>query len=92
MAPEIAKMLVLSTGHLTPHACNSFLPGYRHAYEKSDYGWFVFVPTDETPIEDGDELPGCLIDCLKFADTQGCQWVMFDQDGPREDSLPYYEW
>lgn len=89
---ETTKMLVLSTAHITNYACNEFLPDYRHAYEKGDYGWFVLVPTDDNPVTDDDDLPCCLIDCLKRADASGCGWVMFDRDGPVEPSLQEFDW
>lgn len=92
MTLEITKMLVLSTGHLTEYACNEFFDTYRHAHNKGEFGGFVYVPTDDCPVMDGDELPGCLIDCLKFADANDCGWVMFDCDGPIIDDLPEYLW
>ena len=89
---EITKMLVLSTGHLTRYACNTFLEEYPYAYPQDEWGYFVCLPTDELPLSDEHNLPACLIDCMKYADAQGCDWIMFDSDGPLIEELPDYEW
>lgn len=83
----IEKLLVLSTAHLTPIACNGYLPGFIHAYPKADYGWFVYVPAmlDE-------DTPDSLADCLDFAHGHKIEWVMFDRDAPKVRGLPIYDW
>lgn len=91
MALEIARMLVLSTGHLTNGTCNKRLPGDAAlgvvgAYEKAGYGWFVHVG------DSSKELSVDLAACLDFARRRGVDWVMFDRDGPQIDALPYYAW
>lgn len=85
-ALETTKMLVLSTTHLKEKTCNGFLPTYVHAYEKADYGWFVYVE----PAPDG--LPDSLTTCLQFAHEQGCEWIMFDRDADPISELPVYSW
>lgn len=86
--PEIASMLVLSTAHLTPIACNEYLPKPPFAaFTKGDYGWFVYV-TDDVP----DDIPKSLLDCLEFAHDRNCGWIMFDEAGPIHDDLAIYDW
>lgn len=87
MTNEIAKMLVLSTGHLTEDACNRYLDDVD-AYRKGEYGWFVYAPG----FQHFDDVPLSLLDCLGYAQDLGCDWIMFDCDGPSVDGLTYYEW
>lgn len=89
MSNEIAKMLVLSTGHLTEDACNRYLPdneAHNPWYQKGEYGWFVYV------TEDAGSHPRCFEDCLNFARFREADWIMFDCDGPFEAGLTRYEW
>lgn len=88
MTTEIAKMLVLSTAHLTPECCNEHLKNNDGPwYEKADYGWFVHVVT-----EGWEEFPSSLLDCLGHAENLGCEWVMFDRDAPTIPDLTIYDW
>lgn len=87
---EIAKMLVLSTAHLTEDTCNRYLPDHLHAYAKADYGFFLNVPTERPDFDAG--YPADLVHVLAFAAGAGCDWVMFDQDGPDIAALPVYDW
>lgn len=90
---EIAKMLVLSTAHLTQHVATAWLmqcgAGFS-VYDKPDHGWFVYVPTKPSACE-GD-YPRCLTDCWALARQEGCLWIMFDCDGDIVDNLPTYDW
>lgn len=83
---ERPKMLTISTGHLTDDTCNEFLGNYEHAYDKGEFGCFVYVDTEARG------LPASLEDCLGFAEEQGCAWVVFDCDGPILPELTFYEW
>lgn len=83
---EKHNMLALSTGHLTQKTiCNmeNFI-----AYEKGEYGWFVYVPE----IMDTYEMPKDLDNCIQFARNNGCDWIMFDRDVETIDSLQIYDW
>ena len=80
-------MLVLSTGHLTEEVCNQYLQGHLGPWwPKEPYGWFVYVYAEDKT------LPQSLHDCLDYARGQGCEWVMFDRDGPFEEELTVYDW
>ena len=87
---EIAKMLVLSTAHLTEATCNSYLPGWDGpAYQKGDYGWFVPMFDHFRECVDGaDDLRAC----MEKAAALGCEWLMFDRDADQVDGLPVYDW
>ena len=87
-APEIARTLVLSTSHLTEATCNGYLHTAPFAvFEKGEYGWFVYV-IDDYP----EGMPPGLAQCFSIARGLGCEWIMFDRDGPVMDFLPAYEW
>lgn len=86
--PAIEPMLVLSTAHITQETCNTFLPTYSGpAWEKGEYGWFIYVP------EDLDEtLPVDLAACMALARTKSAFWIMLDRDEPEVDGLPVFDW
>lgn len=86
MTLEISKMLTLSTGHLTEQAIDYLASLNAPVYRKDGYGYFVYVHWDF------DDPALSLLDSLDFAEEQGCDWVMFDSDGPQVDGLTYYEW
>lgn len=84
---EICKMLVISTGHLCEHACNTYLENEDNlAYPKGEWGYFLYV------YNEFEELPDSLADCLGYAKDKGCAWIMFEVDGPIMDGLTFYEW
>lgn len=92
---EITNMLVLSTGHITDDTADYL----EHpegteiiSYRKGDYGWFVNVE-DDLDDEKMEDQPADLVACKRLARQNGCNWIMFDRDGPAEkDLLPYYVW
>ena len=82
----IESMLVLSTAHLTPETCNSFLPAWDGpAWAKGDFGWFVYTAN-------GDTLPTDLEGCFHLAWHKGIDWIMFDRDAPTIAALPVFDW
>jgi len=84
---EFARMLVISTAHITNQTCNSYLPDHRAScYLKGDYGHFLHV---SAPHE-GD--PDDLRDVLEMASKAGADWLMLDNDGPTLEGLPTYDW
>jgi hypothetical protein len=87
--PEIEPMLVLVTNHLTDFTCNTFLPAHDGAvWEKGEYGWFVYVVEDDVD----NDVPEDLRQCMEYARSLGCFWIMFDRDGSAIDQLPTYDW
>jgi hypothetical protein len=85
----IEKLLVLSTTHLSPKTCNEWLHSCPWAaFEKGDYGWFVYVAEDT----EGVDVPLDLRSALHVARREGCEWVMFDCDASTIDELPTFEW
>lgn len=97
--PEIAKMMVLSTAHLSEETCTVYVSnialglteGSIVAYEKGEYGYFVHVPEDPADSEKPD-VPLELRSAMHVARLAGCQWIMFDRDGDTVDNLPTYNW
>lgn len=83
---EIARMLVLTTGHLTHETANKMTSLPTAIFEKSEYGFFCYVS------EDTDELPTDLEACIHYARSRSCEWLMFDCDGPIIDGLPVFDW
>lgn len=88
----IEKMLVLSTAHLTQETCNEWLRSTSTvvAYEKADYGWFIYVGDDEA--YKNASIPADLMACIQHARSSQVEWLMFDRDYDAVDGLPFYEW
>lgn len=89
------KTLNLSTGHLTEDTrerltrCalnNDHIPMCT-VYEKSEYGWLVYIDDQD----DTDELPADLQDCIRVALAYGANCICFDRDAYELDLLPKYE-
>ena len=92
---EKYTMLGLSTGHVT-EATAKMLDNEDLSivvYPKSEYGWFVHVPTYEPDFEDcKTDLPEDLRACLDWARKHNAEWLMFDRDAELDEELPVYDW
>lgn len=83
---EEHNMVTISTGHLTVETRNAIDAGVFHrTFWTSEYGWITYSNGSD------DNFPKDLVDCLVLAQDNKFDWIMFDVDGPRIDSLPYYE-
>jgi hypothetical protein len=78
--PSVFRVLDLSTRHLPFEVCQDLngFPGVL-ADERSEYGWFVWVP------EDIDQH-------VAEIDAEDCQYVLFDRDAKVNPDLPTWEW
>lgn len=102
---EIAKMLTLSTAHITketadkldydcqPVAAEEYL---EHSF-CFDLGISIFPKADFgwflwIPIADRSRLPPDLSQCVELALANNCEWLCLDVDGLIEKSLKTYEW
>ena len=95
--PEIHSILVLSTGHLTERDCNEWMHTCPWScFEKGEYGWFMYACPDEDGAEDDKtiaaDVPMAVRSAIHKARQLGCEWIMFDRDGPELEDLPHYEW
>ncbi len=89
---EKHSMLALSTGHVSDETASLMqldnIDGVV-IYDKPGYGWFVVVPDGELEMEEIEEsCPKDLYECLKLAQKEGCDWIMFDSDVEAVDELP----
>jgi len=97
-APPVRKFLDLSTGHLTP-ASRDLLEnhcGPSTVYDHPDgYGWLLHVPTlDEEDGTEGEAMQDCPDDlraCIAKARECGCDYILFDADGPDCPGLECYD-
>ena len=108
MELEIAKILVLSTGHVTEQDMDLLrVPNsYPYTTLNTGYGSMVYITTDMViPIEqsvqfitDGDydeKIVAFSKDfrrLLKLAQDKDCQWLHLDRDGDLHEELPQHEW
>jgi hypothetical protein len=88
--PEIRKLLVLSTAHMSPatlasigHLHHSKLPFSGGAI---DYGWFLYAH-DEQP----EGCPEDIWAACQFARSVAAEFIKFDCDGETVDGLPVFE-
>lgn len=58
-------------------------------YEKQGYGWFVACNPDNKEI--WDNCPADLVQCMKLARDNGCFWLCLDADGPRVETLEFFD-
>ncbi len=95
---EITSILTLSTVHVSektremldeePETNTMTLS----VYQKSDYGWFVYIPDDVAKgLESKDGIPEDLKACVTLAIEHGCSILCLDCDGPELDALAKYE-
>ncbi|MCW1431997.1 hypothetical protein [Novosphingobium sp. JCM 18896] len=89
---EIAKMMVLGTVHMSPKTAKEWIPNCPWAcYDKGDYGWFMYV-CDDVGITEDDGVPAEIRSAIHVAKREGCDWIMWDCDGPQVEELPDYDW
>jgi hypothetical protein len=101
---EIVKLVTLSTCHLSESTSKNLpngasanqgvvgLPDWWPEFTR-DEGWLFWVPADEVIFEAAfAEAPKDLRDVLMYVRNSGCEWCLFDCDGPICDALYQYEW
>lgn len=99
-APEISKMLTISTAHICPGTwdilesegndrCETRFSALS-VYPKSDYGCFIYISGLDDALEI--DFPADLLDVVKFAIDHGCNMLCIDSDGPTVPELKTYEW
>lgn len=101
---DITKMLTISTGHIKEETAKLLedpkdkivdLPAY---YPKDEFGWFIYINKNliyETENGTKDlfpNVPDDLMDCMREAWANNCEWLCLDCDGPIEPELETYEW
>ena len=101
--PAIIKTLDVSTGHISKSDADLLAASVKDSksplivYDKTGYGWFVFVPSDQGIDEQESNyleigLSKAFLNLMRFAEASGCQWIMFDCDGMTYDSLEKFDW
>jgi len=94
---EIDKMLTISSRHVSADTKDLLdqatddneedpMPS---VYEKQGYGWFVACDPDNE--ETWDNYPADLVQCMKLARDNGCFWLCLDADGPRVETLEFFD-
>lgn len=75
------------TDRVPPWVANMTM--YRHG----DYGWLVHTGGDLAKNFDFIEgAPDSVIAAVAIAEVNGCNWLLYDRDGPTIDALPLFEW
>lgn len=101
--PAIRRMLDLSTAHLTPEMREE-LPLYGRdggapswggaaGVYPTEHGALVWVPDDpeESAANSDEALPLELIVIQKHARRYGCDYILFDADGPMDPGLDVFD-
>lgn len=92
---EISKVLTLSTAHISQKSAELLdketekptldLP----IYNKSNYGWFIYIPQDINIINN---LPEDIHRLLLIAKDLNCDILCLDADGETISWIPLYSW
>ena len=94
---EIDKMLTISSLHVsadTKDLLDQAVDDNEEdpmppVYEKQGYGWFVACDPDNKEI--WDNCPADLVQCMKLVRDNGCFWLCLDADGPRVETLEFFD-
>lgn len=88
----IRRFLDLSTSHLRKKTCGD-LNGWEGvtAYE-TKYGWLMYATAEAEEFAEEYRWPSELLPIVLLARANGCDYVMFDRDGPTVDGLPTWDW
>ncbi len=94
--PAVRKMLDLATCHLPSSEFGDEMNSWDGviAFPNREYGWILWVPDDpeeESADYDG-EVPAEVLRIQLYARQHGCDYVMFDRDGPVDGNLPTWDW
>jgi hypothetical protein len=89
----VRPFLDVSTGHLSPRTRAllddpASIPVLPSSVLRGEHGWLVYVPEEAVQPH---IWPQDLEDVLAHARHQGCDYVLFDADGPRHDALPWFD-
>ncbi|WNV83096.1 hypothetical protein [Umezawaea sp. Da 62-37] len=95
MTHAIRTFLDLSTGHLREQTCRHLADYKGIIAHEFTYGWLMYIhdPDDDSvePIDQAD-WPDELAPIIQLAQASGCDYVLFDADGPHADNLPVFAW
>lgn len=94
---EIDKMLTISSLHVSADtkdlldqaADDNEEDPMPPVYEKQGYGWLVACDPDNE--ETWDNYPADLVQCMKLTRDNGCFWLCLDADGPRVETLEFFD-
>ena len=84
---EIAKILVLSTAHIT-ESTSKWLAAER--YPSDEYGFWLAVSSGH--IRDRQSSPNELKKILVFAESKECSYVRLDRDGDIVSVFEVFDW
>lgn len=93
---EIEKILTLSSAHIQGSTADFLDKEDREVlvvYNKSIFGWFIYVNSEEESFEDElTRVPQDLAKLLTLAKEHDCTWLCLDSDVENEEGLPTFEW
>jgi hypothetical protein len=95
-APSVRKFLDLSTSHLPSNEFGEEMNGHPWIVShRMEFGWFVYCGDSEAQrnaIEMDEPIPNELVYLLGYARGLGCDYILFDADGPVVEGLPIWSW
>ncbi|MGG3805818.1 hypothetical protein [Metabacillus fastidiosus] len=97
MDKYIVNMFDVSIDHISRET-NEWLKEHLHKcspiiiYDKQEYGWFMPITLDDLDNSELEKIPQDLFYVLRFAQSNGCTWIMMDQAANRHSELPRFKW
>lgn len=98
--PQLRLILDLSIAHisdttslmLSEWADLAPPPGAAIVYEKGEYGYLIYVPSELPERKERPLVPDELWNLMVFAHALGCDWIMLDRDGVTLPNFPVFDW
>lgn len=89
----VETMLVISTAHVTEETAKTLdmgsLPFGLVCHAKADYGWMIFVGSEEAEENTApDELDALIQHCRKL----GIDWLCLDRDAAEHPEFSIFDW
>lgn len=92
---DITRMLTINTAHIKEETAEKIDEFDLVTFDKVNFGWFIYIPTekeDVMEILEDKNIPDDLVDCIRLAWENNCNWLCLDRDASEFDELETYEW
>jgi hypothetical protein len=97
MALTIIQTLYLSTAHMTKEDNDLLESGTPNlCVEDTEFGWIIHIDyrgsVDKIHAIKNEGFSKAFVDVLILAWTNRCEWIRFDAEGPKDETIPQFKW